>query len=69
MFTRLQTIIKYVCLAVLILWLGSRQLAVIKTELADLREFYDPDTVDLMHWIADYTHQGRYSPICSIYCP
>jgi hypothetical protein len=29
----------------------------IDAELDDLREFYDPDTVDLMQWIQQNTQQ------------
>jgi hypothetical protein len=31
----------------------------IDAEMEDLREFYDPDTVDLMQWIQQNTQQVR----------
>ena len=44
-------LIKYITLGSLIIYLGRKQLLVIDEELSELREFYDPDTVDLMNWI------------------
>ena len=30
----------------------------VEDEMEDLREFYDPDTVDLMQWIQQHTEQS-----------
>ena len=38
-------------------WLILPIICSIDAELEDLREFYDPDTVDLMQWIQQNTHQ------------
>ena len=50
-FSKFTSLFKYIIVGSLILFLGRKQLAVMNEELSELREFYDPDTVDLMHWI------------------
>jgi len=52
---KLMNAVRHSLLVVVILYLGFKQKAVIDTELEDLREFYDPDTVDLMQWIQQNT--------------
>jgi len=47
-----------VLLLALIFYLANKQKHVIDSSLEDLREFYDPDTVDLMQWIQQNTHQN-----------
>ena len=36
--------------------LASSHYARYQEEMTDLREFYDPDTVDLMQWLQQKTH-------------
>ena len=46
---------RHLLLILFILLLGTSQKSKIDKELEDLREFYDPDTVDLMQWLEQNT--------------
>merc|ERR1719340_545556 len=48
---RVMNFTRHLILLFVILLLASHQKPIIDTEMEDLREFYDPDTVDLMQWI------------------
>jgi len=50
-------ILRHLLLFSLIFYLGYKQKHVIDEEMEQLREFYDPDTVDLMQWIQQNTNQ------------
>ncbi|XP_023340285.1 probable C-mannosyltransferase DPY19L3 [Eurytemora carolleeae] len=49
--------VRHLVLITLILYLGNQQTTRMNDELENLREFYDPDTVDLMQWIQQNTGQ------------
>jgi len=51
----LQNMFRHLLLILFILLLGTSQKSKIDKELEDLREFYDPDTVDLMQWLEQNT--------------
>jgi len=51
----IQSIIRHLVLILVILYLGNAQKPKIDAELGDLREFYDPDTIDLMQWLQQNT--------------
>merc|ERR1719402_663975 len=51
----LQNMFRHLFLILFILLLGTSQKSKIDKELEDLREFYDPDTVDLMQWLQQNT--------------
>jgi len=48
---RVMNFTRHLILLFVILLLASHQKPIIDKEMEDLREFYDPDTVDLMQWI------------------
>jgi len=48
---RVMNFTRHIILLFVILLLASHQKPIIDKEMEDLREFYDPDTVDLMQWI------------------
>ena len=47
----LTTIVKHVIVILGVVYLYQSHIEGINKEMEDLREFYDPDTVDLMEWI------------------
>merc|ERR1712212_1377119 len=49
--------LKHVVVLILVIYLAIKQQAVMKAQLEELREFYDPDTVDLMEWIQQNTYK------------
>uniref|UniRef100_A0A8C4R3F4 Dpy-19 like C-mannosyltransferase 3 n=1 Tax=Eptatretus burgeri TaxID=7764 RepID=A0A8C4R3F4_EPTBU len=52
---RLVTITRHLVPLLLLSFLAVKRLPVALTELEELREFHDPDTVDLMNWIRQET--------------
>ncbi|XP_070581349.1 protein C-mannosyl-transferase DPY19L3-like [Ptychodera flava] len=50
-------IVRHASTLTLLVALLIRVLPNVKAELEELREFYDPDTVDLMNWIKDFTKE------------
>jgi len=54
---RMMNFTRHLVLTFLIVFLASQQKPIIDKEMSDLREFYDPDTVDLMQWIQQNTDQ------------
>jgi len=55
---QLMNVMRNVVLFILVIYLGLKQQAQMKEQLEVLREFYDPDTVDLMQWIQQNTNKG-----------
>jgi len=54
----LMNVVRHTLLIGLIILLASQHKPIIDQEMEDLREFYDPDTVDLMQWIQQNTEQS-----------
>jgi len=48
-------LVRHIALVCFIIVLISKQKPVYEQEMSDLREFYDPDTVDLMQWLEQRT--------------
>eukprot|EP00092_Neocalanus_flemingeri_P010313 GFUD01011110.1.p1 GENE.GFUD01011110.1~~GFUD01011110.1.p1 ORF type:complete len:1009 (-),score=246.24 GFUD01011110.1:254-3280(-) len=55
---RVMNVARHTVLICLIIMLASQHKPKIDQEMEDLREFYDPDTVDLMQWIQQNTAQA-----------
>ncbi|ETE58176.1 Protein dpy-19-like 3 [Ophiophagus hannah] len=51
----LVSVIRYITPILILLYLCYKFLPGIMAELSELREFYDPDTVELMNWIKSHT--------------
>ena len=48
-------LVRHIALVCFIIVLVSKHKPVYEQEMSDLREFYDPDTVDLMQWLEQRT--------------